>query len=123
MGSKCPRRGPKWAQKRPKNGVFSRNFFCSKTLWEGSWVVPGPPKPNFDPVRGPKRGRLALKYPQSGPKMDKKRDFPATFFVAPKHSKRGPEWFPGPQNPNLTRFGGPRDVECPQNGFQGIKVI
>ena len=54
-----PPKGAIWAQNAhggaqngskngPKTGFFHEIFFCSKTLREGSWVVPGPPTPNFD---------------------------------------------------------------------------
>ena len=56
----------KMAQKRPKNAIFGEIFVGPKTLREGSWVVPGPPKPKFDRIWGPKRGRWGQKYPQNG---------------------------------------------------------
>jgi len=46
---------------------------------------------------------------KNGPKTGVFREF----FFAPNHSERGPGWFPGPENPNLTGFGGPEGVDWP----------
>ena len=71
LAPKCPQNGQNGTQKRLKNRKKSENFFCSKSLPEGSWMVSRPQNP-LKTCNGPQLrsfwNHFACKIGQKGPK-------------------------------------------------------
>ena len=88
----------------PEKNFFPRNFFCSKTLFIGSWLGFGPKKLILDPSKPPTRGHFGPFYTQNGQNGIQKRPknaFFHKFFFALNQFISVPRWSGTLKNPKL----------------------
>ena len=103
FGPFYPQSGQKGTQKQPKNAVFSRIFFCSKSFLKGSWMVSRPQKPLetcIGPAMDPILGHFTHKTAQNDPP---KRVF-LEYFCGPKMAQNDQKTYFGPISGYISKF-------------------